>query len=242
VSKIVGGVETQENEYPWQVGLLSSQSSSRPFCGGSLISSRSVLTAAHCTDGGSARYVLLGEHDLTKADGEKKIRVCGRADHPQYNSRTTDYDYSILTLCEDVPFQTDIMPACLPSANYNADNRQAVVSGWGTLRSGGSSPNVLHEVTIQTMTNSQCGGRTTVYSSSQITDRMICASASGKDSCQGDSGGPLVAVDSGYYTLIGVVSWGAGCAQANAPGVYARVTTVLPWIESNKQGTTCSTP
>jgi len=243
VAKIVGGVETEENEYPWQVGLLSRQSSSRPFCGGSLISSRSVLTAAHCTEGGSANYVLLGEHDLTKSDGEKKIRVCGTADHPNYNSRTTDYDFSVLTLCDDVPFQTDIMPACLPpNTNYNAENRAVVVSGWGTLSSGGSSPDVLREVTLQSMSNSQCSRRPNIYSSSQITSRMICASASGKDSCQGDSGGPMVTVDPGYYTLVGVVSWGSGCAQANAPGVYARVTSVLPWIQSNTQGSTCSTP
>merc|ERR1712168_467474 len=65
VAKIVGGVETQENEYPWQVGLLSSQSSSRPFCGGSLISGKDVLTAVHCTAGStSAAYVVLGEHRL----------------------------------------------------------------------------------------------------------------------------------------------------------------------------------
>ena len=74
-TKIVGGAVTEENEYPWQVGLLSSRSSSRPFCGGTLVSSKEVLTAAHCTSGATAAYVVLGEHDLTKADGEKKVRV-----------------------------------------------------------------------------------------------------------------------------------------------------------------------
>ena len=73
--KIVGGAATEENEYPWQVGLLSSQSSSTPFCGGTLVSNKEVLTAAHCTSGSTAAYVLLGEHDLRSADGEKKIRV-----------------------------------------------------------------------------------------------------------------------------------------------------------------------
>ena len=74
-TKIVGGAPTEENEYPWQVGLLSSQFSSSPFCGGTLISDKEVLTARHCTDGATAAYVTLGEHDLTKADGEKKVRV-----------------------------------------------------------------------------------------------------------------------------------------------------------------------
>ena len=74
--KIVGGSPTEENEYPWQVGLLSSQSSSRPFCGGTLISGKEVLTAAHCTAGSAtAAYVVLGEHRLGSNDGEKKVRV-----------------------------------------------------------------------------------------------------------------------------------------------------------------------
>jgi len=224
------------------VGLLSSQFSSQPFCGGTLISGKDVLTAAHCTSGSTtAAYVVLGEHRLGSNDGEKKVRVCGVKNHPNYNDRTVDYDFSILTLCETVDFTQDISPACLPSSSSNNyDSRESVVSGWGTLNSGGSTPDVLHDVTVNTMSNSQCTGSSTDYSSADITDRMICASASGKDACQGDSGGPLVTKEStGFYTLIGVVSWGFGCADARAPGVYARVTNQLSWIQSNIQGTSC---
>jgi len=225
------------------VGLLSSQFSSSPFCGGTLVSNKEVLTARHCTDGATAAYVTLGEHDLTRPDGEKKVRVCSVANHPNYNQQSVDYDFAILTLCEEVSFTTDISPACLPtSSSTNYDNRQAVVSGWGTLSSGGNTPNILHEVTINTMSNSQCSGSSTDYSSNDITARMLCASASGKDACQGDSGGPLVTQESGgYYTVIGVVSWGFGCADARAPGVYSRVTNQLSWIKSNIRGTTCPT-
>jgi len=241
ITKIVGGVVTEENEYPWQVGLISSSGSRRPFCGGTLISSKEVLTAAHCTEGGNANYVLLGEHDLTQSDGERTIRVCSVLQHSSYSSNTVDYDFSILRLCDEAPIQNDIRPACLPSSSSNKyDNVQAVTSGWGTLSSGGSTPSKLMEATVQTMTNSQCGSSPNIYGTSAITARMICASSPGKDACQGDSGGPLVTKESsGYFSLIGVVSWGAGCAQADAPGVYARTTNQLSWIKARITGTTC---
>jgi len=240
INKIVGGNQAGENEYPWQVGVLSSSGDRRPFCGGSLISSKEVLTAAHCTQGNNARYVVLGEHMLFSNDGQKVVRVCNVIDSPRWSSSNTNYDFSILRLCEDVPFQKEIMPVCLPSsASNNYDNRQAVVSGWGSLSSGGFSPSTLYEVTVNTMSNAQCQGSSTDYPASAITSAMLCAGASGKDSCQGDSGGPLVTKEGSSYTLIGVVSWGYGCADARAPGVYARVTKELSWINSNIQGRVC---
>ena len=97
---------------------------------------------------------------------------------------------------------------------------------------GGSSPNNLQYVRVPAITNSQCN---TAYGGS-ITSSMLCAgypNVGGKDACQGDSGGPYVCNDNGNPVIAGVVSWGNGCALANFPGVYARVTTVLNWIESN---------
>jgi len=238
VHKIVGGVDTTQNEYPWQAGLLEYSRPGTPFCGGTLISDREVLTAAHCTVGGSARYVVLGEHNVKdNNDGQKVVRVCNVKEHEGYNTQTLDKDFSMLTLCESVQFTKAIQPACLPANSANSySGRDAVVSGWGTLSSGGSQPSILQEVTVKTMSSQQC--RTTAYGN-EITNNMICASNPGRDSCQGDSGGPLVTDEGSSYTLIGVVSWGNGCAQRGYPGVYASVTSQLNWIKTSMSGQIC---
>merc|ERR1712172_427605 len=114
----------------------------------------------------------------------------------------------------------------------------ATVTGWGTLSSGGSQPTVLQEVDVTVTTNTACKN---AYGSSMITANMICAADSGKDSCQGDSGGPMIAEENGRQALIGVVSWGYGCAMEAYPGVYARVTEKMDWIVANTAGTFSST-
>jgi len=186
---------------------------------------------------------VVGEHDVTRSDGEQKISPSQWISHPSYNSRNSDNDYAIVRLSRDVTFSNAVLPVCMPDTGKNYDNVPATVTGWGTLSSGGSQPSVLYEVDVNTQSNSRCSGSATAYSSNDITSNMICASNPGKDSCQGDSGGPLVTLEnSRYYSLIGVVSWGYGCAQSNAPGVYARVTEKMQWINSNTQGATCAKP
>ena len=117
-------------------------------------------------------------------------------------------------------FSDRVSPICLPSASTNYDNKVATVTGWGTLSSGGSQPNILQkvlllfcfyililsllgQVDVKTMTNAKCSASDTLYSASDITSNMICARDTGKDSCQGDSGGPMVTNEGSYYSIIG---------------------------------------
>jgi len=241
-TKIVGGTTAGKNEFPWQVGLVR-PGSSQPFCGGTLLSSDTVLTAAHCKTDVNNFRVVLGEHDITRSDGEQIIAPSQWISHPSYNERTTNYDFAIVRLSNPVDFSPSVVPACLPSPSKNYDAVTATVSGWGTLYSGGSQPSQLQKVDVKTRSNSECTGSNTAYGRGDISQVMICAAAPGKDSCQGDSGGPLVTKEAGgFYSLIGVVSWGFGCAQSNAPGVYARVSQELDWINQYVGGTTCPKP
>merc|ERR1712142_1350900 len=215
-TRIVGGTVTEVNEYPWQVGLVGS-GGSRPFCGGSVIGDRWVLTAAHCT-GSSSIQVLLGEHDTSSSnDNVVRKNVVRVIDHPSYDRSTLDYDFSLLQLDSAIDFASNehIRPVCLPSDDSNTyAGQQATVTGWGTTSSGGSTSSTLREVVVQVLSNTECTNKG--YTTSDITANMICAGveAGGKDSCQGDSGGPLVSSGSGdgttagqNYEQIGVVSW-----------------------------------
>jgi len=228
------------------VGIVSKGSSS-VWCGASLISNKWILTAAHCTAGEKASKIqaLLGEHNYDDDSETNMVRanIQSIVDHSDYDSQTTDYDFSLLKMKDAIDFSAypHIRPVCLPvDASNDYSGFVATVTGWGTTASGGSVSNKLREVDVNVISNSQCKNDYS-YSSSWITARMLCANVNGggKDACQGDSGGPLVSSGDGdgvtagqNYELIGVVSWGSGCADADYPGVYARVTKELDWITS----------
>ena len=234
--RIVGGQHALKNAYPWLVALVL-VGSTNPFCGGTLLSSRTVLTAAHCRKSSYEFRVHVGEHDVRIADGEQKINVCSWESHPEYDENTFDNDFAIITLANNVIFSNTVMQACLPAPSTDYDSVVATVAGWGLLSYKGYSPYTPYEVDLDTMNNTACTTNTR-YSTGMITNNMICASRPGKSSCMGDSGGPLMTKERNSFSVIGVVSWGPKvCARHDSPGVYARVTQQMPWIQERIQGT-----
>ncbi|CAL7940154.1 unnamed protein product [Xylocopa violacea] len=143
-----------------------------------------------------------------------------------------DNDIALLRLNERVPLSDTIRPICLPSIrDKHYVGTKAIASGWGTLHEDGKPSCLLQEVEVPVMSLQDC--RNTSYSPRMISDNMMCAGYldGKKDSCQGDSGGPLIAErDDKKYELIGIVSWGNGCARPGYPGVYTRVTRYIDWI------------
>merc|ERR1719402_2116574 len=157
------------------------------FCGASVITSKHVLTAAHCTqavkDYGFTYQVMVGAHSLTTAAKSQQILDASKyIQHPSYSSSTYDNDISIIVLKKSIDFtSTEIRPVCLPtSASNDYASVTATVSGWGALKYQGSQPDVLMEVDVPTMTNTKCK---TYYNDGSITNNMICAGfqAGGKD-------------------------------------------------------------
>ena len=154
--------------------------------------------------------------------------------HPDYNSATIDNDVGILITATPLDLTNGASAIELPAQDSDLTSGDVKVSGWGTTVSGGSLPAELRTVDIPAVDRKTCNDRYKEASGGNdlITDQMVCAGLDdgGKDSCQGDSGGPLVQDGK----LVGVVSWGYGCAQPNKPGVYARVGSFFDWFNQNK--------
>ena len=233
---------------PWQVGLTS-PGRSKPWCGGTLINSRYVLSAAHCLEDPRRRkpgklIVTLGDHDWT-VSGEWPDMQIGVEEvklHPKFRQGALfNYDYAIIKLNRPVDFQRYdwIRPACLPQGNRDYVNHTARVSGWGVIDPDTKKQStVLQSIEVDIMSNKEC---VKGYNSKDITSNMICARAPGADACYGDSGGPLTVQEEGRAVLAGVVSWGLECARPQWPGVYSRVTSVMDWVRENtRQAEFCS--
>jgi len=236
--RIVNGEDATECEWRWQAMLQRYGSS---FCGGSLITPEWVLTAAHCVS--SANFdVVLGNHDRSvTSDNEQKRSAVVVVRHPSYSSSGYTHDYAMVKLSSPVEINDCVGTVCLPSEDDDVTgNETCWITGWGTLRSGGSTPRILQEATVGIVSNHDCCNKFG-YSCSQIDDSMICAQGrldDGRitDACQGDSGGPLVCDHNGQWTLYGATSWGRGCAFDNYPGVWARVPEVMDWVEDTLAG------
>lgn len=228
--RIINGVSIDIQAVPWQIALLSN---SHIRCGGSILSDRIILTAAHCVSGllpvnltvrAGSRYCerggqLLHVQDFKIHDGYKT---------PFYDDVAVyDNDVAVVRLTKPLIFGPAVRSINL--AQQNPKNGQlAEVSGWGVIYDSRKKifPKDLQSVHVGILDRKTCL-ETSIYFPNEITDDMICASSPLKDACSGDSGGPLVV----NGIQVGVVSSGEGCGRHGLPGVYASVAFFYKWIQ-----------
>lgn len=227
--RIIGGHVAKE-VYPYMASIQRDTLFGRIHtCGGSIINARTIVTAAHCLAHTTASHlsVHVGENSRLVVEGEE-YDVEAIYYHEKWNSFTQDYDVGVVRIVGSFTFGNTVQPITLASAKDKIRyGSYATVLGWGFTDV--NHPQASEELRVaqvpivrQSTCNRQMGGL--------VTKRMLCAGfkSGGKDACQMDSGGPLVANDK----LIGIVSWGVGCALPNKYGVYARVSELRPWIEN----------
>ncbi|XP_017772374.1 PREDICTED: venom protease [Nicrophorus vespilloides] len=248
VKLVVGGSKAEPKEFPHMAAIgFDVGSGERGYhCGGSLISERFVLTAAHCINTnnfGEAKYVRVGDLNL-KDDNEnadpQEYNVVQRIRHPQYKRPSRYNDIALLKLERDVIFTPYVRPICLNTLSV-LDNKEAIATGWGLVELYGTNNDHLLKVTLSMFSNNLCREKyppnRSNYKDGILDDSQVCAGSftERKDTCQGDSGGPLQIYNLNeycMYTLIGVTSFGKACGIAQVPGVYTRVSHYLEWIEN----------
>lgn len=238
-SRIVGGSLAQPGQWPSVVALFARipGSGSKNFCGGTVIGSNWVLTAAHCAaamkraDSDVTFFVREGTQDL-QSSLRYDSDVVEIIPHPRYQAKLYLNDVALLKV--EPPLRSPRQP--LVASAYTGQmvmpRRMATVTGFGVTKEGGSGSSRLRQVDIPVVSQQQCRQ---IYGADKITEASFCAGETrgGKDSCQGDSGGPLFLPNpDGSQVQAGVVSWGKGCARAGFFGVYASVGNFESWVRS----------
>ncbi|CAH1246044.1 OVCH1 [Branchiostoma lanceolatum] len=242
LNRIVGGEGAVSSSWPWQASL---QTSAGHRCGGTLINSEWVVTAAHCVDDNPSanRYtIVLGKHHTYSSDvTEQRFSLSQLIMHENYvSSPVPNRDIALLKLAQPATLNQFVGTACLPDGSDDnpSEGTTCVITGWGETQGTGDD-DVLKQARVPLVSNANCRAAYGNGEGRPITNFMMCAGypEGGHDTCQGDSGGPLVCTRRGSWVLDGVTSWGEGCAVEGYPGVYTRVSSLLDWIEEKINST-----
>ncbi|XP_043679848.1 transmembrane protease serine 9-like [Vespula pensylvanica] len=242
-TRIVGGNKTSVFEYPW---LVSMSKQGIFYCAGSLITRRHILTAAHCLEGFETKSIklVIADSDRTKLASTAIVRrIKSVTIHEEFHTYNFNNDIAIIEMDRPVSLDSIVRTACLPEDKaIDYTGAMATVVGWG--RTGENKPvsDELRKVNVPILSQEECDQAG--YQKNRLTDNMFCAGyLDGKrDACFGDSGGPLHVKGSyGHLEVIGIISWGRGCARPNFPGIYTKLNNYMGWLKDHL-GNECVCP
>uniref|UniRef100_A0A1B0GJ77 Putative serine-type enodpeptidase sp chironomus riparius n=1 Tax=Lutzomyia longipalpis TaxID=7200 RepID=A0A1B0GJ77_LUTLO len=224
--RVVGGTSaTSAAQFPYMASLRTAANAH--FCGATIIATRTVLSAAHCTVGrgtGAVR-VVVGTH--LRLSGGVSHAVNRIVNHPSYNANTIAFDVSIVQTSATFTFNNNVQQIAMGTAHVGG-GVTAIVSGWGQTSHPGSAPNNLQWAALTTLTNADCRNRHTANNAQFVFDHKMCTfTRNGQGICMGDSGGPLVVGSN----VVGIPSWVIACARG-FPDVYDRVSSHRNWVIS----------
>ena len=239
--KIVNGLAAPNGAHPWQVSLAVSwiaDAGKAHFCGGAVLDAKWILTAAHCVVDLEPKdiHVVVGTNFLRTTMSRLNVRRV--LPHRSYGDPYEhDNDIALLELVGALRFSDRTKPISVASESEEgsviAARQDVVVTGWGAIQEGGRPVRRLNYAKLPLVPREKC--REPASYGESVTENMLCAgrAQSGTDSCQGDSGGPLTTDPSqGPARLLGIVSWGEGCARFGKYGVYTRLSRFDAWISS----------
>ena len=236
--RIIGGRPARIRDNPWQVALLAARvpvNAQAQFCGGSIVAPRWVVTAAHCVDGGtqpSQVAILVGTQTLQS--GGRRVDATTIIVNENWTRQTHDFDIAL------VEVGADLGGTAIAGDTTGSEHPAAMpirITGWGrTSMSASAGTRILQGVSVPYVTRDVCNGPASYDGA--ITDQMICAGLQegGLDACQGDSGGPATADVGGRRVLVGIVSWGQGCALRDKYGIFTRVASFASWAAEKTSG------
>ena len=220
---IVGGDQVSPPfKYPW---LVSIQKNGSHFCGGVYLNESTIMTAGHCSRQPSLDILTVNvhRHNLSMTAAQENAGVFSVVEiirHPQYNQFSFRNDVAIWRIKAKSPSQPLNNTIIFDDGSYSKVDTSLTVAGWGYERAGGKIAQTLRQVQVPVVDQVKCGD-----SYKDLEPSSICAGfeRGGKDACQGDSGGPLFLPLDSSIALVGLVSYGKGCAQADYYGVYTRL-------------------